>query len=519
MRHAIHQRRDWLTPLLIVCVGLCLALLGALAAVVNPAIPIVLTITVAGAWLLIERPRWGFFVTVVFFYLNVHAVAASAHDVPGPVAALIPLVFLGPLFIRFLIRRDQPLGSYTVVSHTTGIWLIVFLVVIAFSSLRASDTQVAFGWAVDYLIFGLALYYVMLNAIRSEGTLRLVVWALLVACAILGAVTVLQEVTKSYDSTYFGFMPVVGSFLDGTSEAWRGRPGGPVAEPNRYAQILLVVFPLGLGLLRLERGWLRLLAGGLTALTAAGVLLTYSRGAGVALVLILPLAAWLWHIRLRTVLLVGVALLIVTVVALPSFVARMSTLANLTSVASSDDPRAADRSVQSRFTKNLAAWNMYLDYPVIGVGPRNYGVHSERYADPLSSRVDTELNYPHTLYLGLAAELGSLGLLVFIGAVLATMKDLWRVRQRCWVTIPHMADYANAMLLSLFAYGLTAVFLHLSYQRYFWFILAIGGAVVLVARQREAELPAIERAGLSAAKAATPRPAIAPPRQAPLPAD
>jgi len=37
------------------------------------------------------------------------------------------------------------------------------------------------------------------------------------------------------------------------------------------------------------------------------------------------------------------------------------------------------------------------------------------------------------------------------------------------------ADLATALLLSMVGYFTTAMFLHLSYERYYWFLLALAG--------------------------------------------
>jgi hypothetical protein len=47
---------------------------------------------------------------------------------------------------------------------------------------------------------------------------------------------------------------------------------------------------------------------------------------------------------------------------------------------------------------------------------------------------------------------------------------------------PELANMATSFLLSLASYMTTGLFLHLSYIRYFWLILALAGAASDVAR-------------------------------------
>jgi hypothetical protein len=45
---------------------------------------------------------------------------------------------------------------------------------------------------------------------------------------------------------------------------------------------------------------------------------------------------------------------------------------------------------------------------------------------------------------------------------------------------PDLAHLATAILLGIFGYFGTATFLHLSYQRYYWFLLGLAGAALQV---------------------------------------
>ena len=82
----------------------------------------------------------------------------------------------------------------------------------------------------------------------------------------------------------------------------------------------------------------------------------------------------------------------------------------------------------------------------------------------------------HDLYLHIAAENGGLGLLAFLGILALTLRDLIRVRRRWLVARPELAAMATGLMLAVVTYMTTGLFLHLSYARYFWLVLAIAGA-------------------------------------------
>ena len=76
----------------------------------------------------------------------------------------------------------------------------------------------------------------------------------------------------------------------------------------------------------------------------------------------------------------------------------------------------------------------------------------------------------------IAAETGILGLTAFLGAVIATLIQLARARASALPSRPDLAAMAAGFMLAIVAYLASGLFLHLSYARYFWLILALAGA-------------------------------------------
>jgi O-antigen ligase len=86
------------------------------------------------------------------------------------------------------------------------------------------------------------------------------------------------------------------------------------------------------------------------------------------------------------------------------------------------------------------------------------------------------------MYLEELADTGLIGFVSFIAIALVTAQQLARVR-RYWAQ--RRADYdfiATGFLLALVAYLASATFLHLSYQRYYWLLLAMAGAASEILR-------------------------------------
>ena len=192
----------------------------------------------------------------------------------------------------------------------------------------------------NFLSEGLLLYLLVTNVVRTPRTLRAVVWALVLAGALMGALSVWQELTHSYHQTLWGLAQVdrTGSTVGtaaGFGKDLRPRLAGPIGEKNRYAQILLVLLPLALWLVRTETARVkRMLAAGCAFFTVCGILLTFSRGAAVALLVTVLVMAVLGFVRARHVALLLVAVLGLTFAVAPDYITRLQTLSAVDSATS-----------------------------------------------------------------------------------------------------------------------------------------------------------------------------------------
>jgi O-antigen ligase len=216
-----------------------------------------------------------------------------------------------------------------------------------------------------------------------------------------------------------------------------------------------------------------------------GVIVTLSRGAIIALALLAVAMAAIGWIRTSRLAVVMTAGLFLVPLFAPFYIDRVASLTNVTYLAGGDSSsiREADGAMRGRLTEMLAAFNVFLDYPMLGVGPGQFAPYyvQDYSRDPdIEFRVFREARRAHTLYLELAAENGIVGLTSFLAIVGLIFTRLWRARKVLAARAPGLADLATACWLSILAYMTTAMFLHLSYQRYFWLLLAIATAALHV---------------------------------------
>jgi putative inorganic carbon (hco3(-)) transporter len=447
---------------------------------------------------------------VVFFfvfYTNLAVVLTRFHGVPQIIASSIAVLLLIPV-TRALIVEREPL----VVTPVLPL-VLIFLGALFLAGVRSPEPTVVQNTLGLYLTEGLLLYLLISNAVRTTHVLSRVIWTLILAGALMGGLSIFQELTQSYANDYGGFAQVDrldsgGGFnvaADSAAEKdLRPRLGGPIGSENRYAQILAVVLPLALiRAFRDPRGSRRLAAGAASVLIAGGIFLTFSRGAAVAVAVTLLMTLLLRELKLRNVLPALAVLTAIVFFVVPDYVIRLSSLEGVTALSStstgSDSTNRPDSALVGRETENLAALHTFIDHPVTGVGPGVYfAEYSRDYANRLGLRYLGSERRGHSLYLELTADTGIIGLTAFIAMVGVPLVLLFRSARYWRDRDPERAIIASSFLFALIAYLASAMFLHLSYQRYFWAVLALASAALWVLRRDQADGPSQREAAAAA---------------------
>jgi putative inorganic carbon (hco3(-)) transporter len=441
----------------------------------------VLAVAGAGALLLAVsmaiRPDVASLVVVGILYSNAAVIAVQFHDVPAFAAVAVPLLLIVPVGYELIVRHRP------VVVTSSFPLMVVFLLVQILGTIFADDVSSAFDELTTFVVEGIGLYFLIINTIRSVDTLRWVVWVLLAVGIFLGALSFYQDATKTYDNNYGGFAQMSEAVIDpGTGAAdLQPRLAGPIGEKNRYAQIMLMLVPLGLFWAVSARKRLpRILAIVAAGAASVGVALTFSRGAAVGFAIVLVIMIAMGYIKPIQIFLVGLAVALL-MVAVPTYGNRLGSLVDLTSAFSGDSTAGSpDGAILSRATEGLTALLVFADHPLVGVGPGRFPAYYRLYADEVGIRVLNADRQAHDLYLHIAAETGILGLVAFMGILALTLRDLLRVRRR-WLRLrPDVAAMATGLMLAVVTYMTTGLFLHLSYARYFWLILAIAGAAAQI---------------------------------------
>jgi len=462
-----------------------LALIGAVAYFVSKDQIVLLiagVIVLCAGYFLFKKPEFATLVFAAILYANLAVIAVQFYRVPQIAAAGVSGLLVLPLANYLIVRREKLIFNL-------GFFLAgLYGMALVSASLLARDMNIAMNEMGNFFVEGLILYFLLINVMRELRTLKRVIWTLLFVGSVLGSLSLFQEITKSYDNNYGGLAQKSDDIdmSDIKIDEYGGsrRAGGPLGKENRYAQIMVVIFPLALCMAYIEpTRKMRLLALVAAGIILGGIVLTFSRGAFVTLAGMVLIMIFLRYIR-PTQALGGIALLVMAILTvLPEYVERVSSVTNLSSVVAQDSEgtREADGSLRGRFAQNLAAIRVFFEHPFFGVGPGHFAkFYSARYGNEVGTKRLISNRRAHSLYLEMLADTGLAGTVTFMVVVFVVVRRLWQARRRFAQTRPELAHLATGLILGIFNYFGTALFLHLSYQRYYWFLMALAGAALLI---------------------------------------
>lgn len=412
----------------------------------------------------------------------------TVPNVVGVVACalLLFLLLVPPLPWNIRLPLYGAVLVWTILRPRTALYLLPFAVpwgsldYITISTLRLDSSDIlviflALGWLINcalpahtklrdreaarvpfYLVLSmLALVGVMLLSMKvainvKDSLKEISKWLEVLVILLLGsqylrtrrqiwtniALVCIAAVTQAfyaYSQAYFSLGPA--SFIRGDVL----RVYGTFGQPNPFAAYINLPLSITLALALLGRGWpVRVVAGIATVVLALAEYLSQSRGGEIALVaaLVFIVLAGVPAIRkmcrvLIIPLLAFVAALLAGFVPQSLFNPALKFL-GLTGI-SLVEPNNADFSTAERLAHWIAGLHMYFDHPILGVGIGNYPdayppYHITMFVEPLG--------HAHNYYINVAAEMGTIGLIVYLfflfAVYFAGMRILKRINNRYW---------------------------------------------------------------------------------------
>ncbi len=468
------------------------------------------------------RPDVTTMVVIFLITINAPSVLVNKYGVPQTAAAIVPVLLFIPL-AAVLLRRQQ-----VVVTGVLGLLLLFFLLDLIGTSI-SPDTSISLKRVQTFVLEGLISYFLVTNVVRTRAEINRATWVVLSGLGFLGGLTLIQSLSHHYYGTFFGFAHTSDDFFYGQVPTPRFQ--GPIGDPNYFAQILVIAVPLGLALAATSTTFRKRAAAlMLTGFCMAGMILTYSRGAVVALAFVVIGMVAFRVVRARYLLL-AVLVVTITILSIPSYRARVASLGAVQGASAQQGSSAAssDQSVRERATELRAAILAFSDHPVLGVGPSAFPLVYQHYALLTGGEVHNKIKYgpqkgtvperqAHDLFLSVATDGGAVALALFLGIVFVAWRGLVRARRVARAA----GDVAGAALASGYivatiGYLTAGLFLSLAYERYWWLLIALatvaGRAIAGVGQPAPAAaaVPAQPAAPEPEKPARAPRPAAIPP--------
>jgi len=261
----------------------------------------------------------------------------------------------------------------------------------------------------------------------------------------------------------FGFMVAKSlPFMIATGGAYRlyGPPNSMIADNNDFGLALDMTLPLFFFLARTESSrWVRRLFWFLFFITIPAIFFTYSRGAVVGLVVVLTLMLLQIKQRLALLPVLVFGIVIALLFAPESWKARMDPTR----------PGAVDASARSRLNAWTYCWRLALDFPITGGG---FDTFTPKLFD-LYAPETTDVHGPHSIYFGVLAEHGFVGLFLYLSLIASCFRSASRVvRQGRLYGDRLIVQYANMFRFSLVGFLTSGMFLGRAYFDYFFTIVA-----------------------------------------------
>ena len=437
---------------------------------------------------IIIQPYIGLYIVVVFVYLNISWIFTDNFDVPSINRPMVALVAGSVFATRILLQREK------LVFRRTEVMIMLYMFALAFSTVLGANTNPDVIDSILDLAKEFLLIIVIVQLVYKEAVWKRAQWLFIVAALFVSVLSWYQTFSGDFETDFMGFASIRGDSVGGDGEVINfERASGQIGEPNYYAQVLLMVFPMAFYRAMTETSRnMRALGWVCTIFIVGTILFTYSRAATLAVgaITVLMLLDMRWPLyKIITLGLVTVALALPVLPA--GFAERMLALVGL-----GGTQQRQDVSVQGRTSEMLVAMQMFRDYPIFGIGYAQYEDNYLRYSSALGLDPRYENRQAHSIYFEMAGETGLFGTTTFgLSMILIFIDAAYSRRLLREIKREDLIPWLNAVQFGLVAYMISSIFLHDDYVSYLRLIIAfLLGSTAFIQRLHREEM--LRRASL-----------------------
>jgi O-antigen ligase len=380
--------------------------------------------------------------------------ARPAEFYPSAVTASIALI-VAIATLGFFIPTQLSLEG-TLTARPRELDLVLLFGLTALLSIPlAINRQEAWVEFSGTFIRCIVIFVVIINVVRTEARLKGLIFL-----AMAAGIWLSVEAINDYR---LGLMTV-----EGYRAAGRGT--GIFGNTNDMALHLVTILPITVAfMLGSKRALRKFIYGACAALMIAAIVLSYSRGAFIAMLIVMVFIAWQLgrQRRLEIIFAVLGSAGVIILLAPDKYGSRLLSIF----IPSLDAEGSADARRGELFRSIYVA----LRHPLLGIGMGNY---------------QPEMSYKglvtHNSYTQVAAEMGMAALACYVMLVVTPLRKLGQIARETFATRRDSRFYYLALGLqaSLIAYLISSFFLSVAYV---WYVYYLVGYAVCLRRLYESE--------------------------------
>lgn len=388
------------------------------------------------------------------FLFTIVLYARPAEFYPSRLTASLALV-IALATLAFFIPTQLSLEG-TLTARPTEVNLVLLFCVTGLLSIPlAINPPIAWQEFSGAFIRCIVMFVVIVNVVRTKTRLRGLLFLALGASLWLSV-----QAISDYNQ---GLMTIEGYRAS-------GRGTGIFGNTNDMALHVVTIFPITIALLFGSRGLFgKLLYGALAVLMLGGIVLSYSRGAFISLIIVVVFLAMKIGPRHRAGIVAAVVVLggAVLLFAPDKYGGRL-----LSIFVPSLDPGGSSDARRGELMRSLY---LAIRHPLLGIGMGNY---------------QPEMSYrglvTHNSYTQVAAEMGATALVCYTLFIVTPLRKLGQVARETFEARSNSHYYYLAVGLqaSLLGYMVSSFFLSVAYVWYVYYLVAFA---VCLRRLYEAE--------------------------------
>lgn len=392
----------------------------------------------------------GIFVVVLVlwrFEVGVYAAAGFAA-----IIQTTPLLLLiGLTLVSFMLKWIQGKAEKYRATPIDAL-VIMFFTILIYSTGTSYFIKNSVSVLVIHSLF-IALYFVITRTINTKHRLYLLVLFLIISAALVSLYGVYQYYTGAVSSAAWIDKDMFGDI--------QTRVGSTFNNPNILGEYLIMIIPLVFAMLWYKKKpFYKLIFMGMLAIMGVCMILTFSRGAWLGLLLAVVAFFVVKDKRLLALLLIG--LLMLPFVLPESIINRFTSIGNL-----------QDTSSSYRMSILLGSLRMAQDYWISGIG---LGSQAFEAIYPKYSLAAAYAHHSHNIYLQVLLEMGVAGALIFSLIIIVFIRAMLAHQGRS--KDKFLAAIMIAACAGMAGYLLQGVVENIWYNYRvlltFWVLLAVG---------------------------------------------